>query len=36
MNKSKIKTPAKTPVLKIKTVVKAGGLGQGNHNCRVR
>jgi hypothetical protein len=31
------KTSIKTPVLKIKTVVKAGGLGGGgNHNSKVR
>jgi hypothetical protein len=32
MNKNSIKTP----VLKIKTVVKAGGLGGSNHNSHVR
>ncbi len=35
MNKTNIKTSAKAPVLKVKTLVKAGGL-QGNHNVRVR
>ncbi len=35
MNKNNIKTSAKTPVLKVKTVLKAGGIG-GNHNVRVR
>lgn len=34
MNKN-TKTPAKTSGLKVKTLVKAGGL-QGNHNVRVR
>ena len=34
MNKN-IKTPAKTSGLKVKTLIKAGGL-QSNHNVRFR
>jgi hypothetical protein len=30
------KTNIKTPVLKVKTVVKAGGIGGNNHNSQVR
>jgi hypothetical protein len=35
MSKTSIKTSAKSPVLKVKTVAKAGGLA-GNHNLRLR
>lgn len=36
MNKTNIKTSSKAPVLKVKTVVKAGGFMAGNHNRTVR